>query len=194
MNLIRNILSNKYFKAIQDVLLFILITMAIHFAWRFWSIRLEYAPVAGSMAALSDGTIGWLVVQTSWILDHIFRIPFYVDGNILWFDNKYGLSVNESCSGIKQIAQFVLLMILFPGPWKQKAWFIPLGITIVYLTNVVRLVLLGLTLDLIPAHQHVIHRYLLRAMFYVVIFFLWVWWVNRFCRKESESGADAGQQ
>ena len=179
----KNISGNRYFRAVEDILLFLVITLAVHFGWRYWAYGLHYAPVAREIIAASQFTVHQLVIQTSWILDHLFGVGLTRDGNILWFDNSYGLSINDSYSGFKQIAQFVLLMLLFPGPWKHKAWFIPAGMIILYLTNLFRLLMLGLTLNYIPQHHHLIHGYLLRALFYVVIFLLWVYWVSRFRKK-----------
>jgi exosortase/archaeosortase family protein len=190
MDLYKKILNNRYFHAIEDILLFLIITLAIHFAWRFWAYRLVYAPFEEEMQAALQLTIHQLNLQTCWVLTHIFSVPFTFQNNVIWFSNAWGLDINGSCSGFKQIAQFALLMVLFPGPWKHKSWFIPSGMAIIYLVNLVRLILLALTINNIPHHVGFIHHYLLRLMFYVVIFVLWLAWVKFFYKKELKSKTD----
>ncbi len=189
---IKNFISGRYFRAVSDILLFIIITLAIHYAWRFWSIRLGYSPFGNEMAALEQYFIGELTAQTSWFLDHIFSVSFTVQGNVIWFPDQWGLSVNPSCSGIKQIAQFALLMVLFPGPWKHKAWFIPSGMIVIYLVNVIRLVQLALTIRYLPDHIYIIHHWFLRAMFYVAIFILWLVWTKYYYRGNLETAPYPG--
>jgi exosortase/archaeosortase family protein len=93
---------------------------------------------------------------------------------------KYGfIHINESCSGLKPILQFILLMILYPGPWKKKLWFIPMGVVIVHLTNLFRIIGLSVVIVTEPQYWHFSHDNLFRPFFYVIIFLLWVWWVEK---------------
>jgi len=69
--------------------------------------------------------------------------------------------------------------MLFPGPWKKKLWFIPLGIAIIHLTNVLRIVGLAIVMNNWPWHFNFSHDLIFRPIFYVVIFALWLIWVER---------------
>jgi exosortase/archaeosortase family protein len=75
--------------------------------------------------------------------------------------------------------QFVLLFLIFPGPWRKKLWFIPLGLLIVHLTNLFRIAGLSVVTVTVPEYWDFSHDYLFRPFFYVVIFLLWVWWVEK---------------
>jgi exosortase/archaeosortase family protein len=70
-------------------------------------------------------------------------------------------------------------MLFFPGPWIHKLWFIPLGLIITHLVNVFRIDSLVIILDYYPQHWHFTHDYILRPFFYVVMFGLWVFWVEK---------------
>jgi exosortase/archaeosortase family protein len=180
--------DSRYLK-MREIFLFILLTILIHFAWRFWMHKLNYFPVLGWMNAAVSFTIEQLFYQTGWILQHIFQIPCLLARPVIWFANTWGVSVNEGCSGFKQMAQFILLMIFFPGSWKRKAWFIPLGIIILYITNLLRITTLGLALNYDPRHIHFLHDYVLRSLFYIVIFILWLAWVNKLNGRRNQEGA-----
>jgi len=112
-------------------------------------------------------------------------LPVSVINHTFYFQNHSSLSIVPSCSGIKQILQFALLILLYPGPWKHKAWFIPFGIIIIHLTNVFRLSSLCIVMANWPVHWRFIHDYPARIIFYIVIFSLWVIWNDRFYHSKS---------
>jgi exosortase/archaeosortase family protein len=99
-------------------------------------------------------------------------------------ENNGYVSVNHSCSGLKQFYQWLVLMLLYPGPWKHKTWFIPMGLAIIHIVNIFRIV--GMTIVTIHFAEHwdFIHDYIMRPFFYVVMFALWVWWNEKFYHRE----------
>jgi exosortase/archaeosortase family protein len=176
------LLAKKYrLAALTDVALFILITVVIHFAWRFWVNTFNYWPVQQFM---SDAQ-AWLSIvvfdQSTWFISHILQIPMTLveETNTMYFANKGYMAINQSCSGLKQIMQFVLLIALIRGPWKRKWWFILLGIFIVHLTNLFRVTGLSVVITTWPEYWDFSHDNIFRPFFYIVIFSLWVWWVER---------------
>ena len=79
-------------------------------------------------------------------------------------------------------------MTFFPGPWKHKAWFIPLGLVVIHLVNIFRISGLSILLIYFPEHWQFTHDYIWRPFFYVVMFLLWVWWVEKFRDRKPEEG------
>ncbi len=168
----------------KDVALFILITLVIHYAYRFWAYQLDYWPAKEAVYNLEGKMAETVYYPSAWFVENVLRIEITrVDQTkTLYFTNNGYIAVNRSCSGFKQILQFVLLMIIFPGSWKRKLWFIPLGVFIVYLTNIFRIVGLSVVIITLPEHWDFSHDYVFRPFFYVVIFMLWVWWVEKLAR------------
>lgn len=159
--------------------MFAAITLFIHYSYRFWAYQLDFWPIQPSMHELHRVMTGWVFIQSTWINQHILHIPMTLTGKTMYFDNGRGMCINESCAGDKQILQFLLLMLIYPGNWKHKLWFIPLGMVIVHFTNILRVVLLSLVSISHPEWWQFAHNTVLRGMFYVVIFALWVLWVKR---------------
>ncbi|HTX89089.1 MAG TPA: archaeosortase/exosortase family protein [Bacteroidales bacterium] len=186
--------QNRYFLAVEDILIFLVLTLAIHYAWRFWAYHLNYAPFEKEMDSLLGFLIHQLNLQTAWVFDHLVPVPYSFHDGSFWFPNGWGMNINGSCSGLKQIVQFGLLMVLFPGPWKHKAWFIPAGMLLLHFVNLFRLILLALTLDHIPQHVYLIHHFLLRLLFYIVIFGLWLMWIRYFYPGRSKPQPQTGNQ
>jgi len=175
---------NKYIKkyklhVLKDVAIFVLIVLSVHFAYRLWANQANYWPIRNLMHNAHDSASTIVFNQSVWIIDNIYRIPVTTsEVRIIHFQNGGFIGVNESCSGLKPILQFILLMLVFPGPWKHKAWFIPMGIIIVHLTNLFRITGLAIVTVTVPEYWQFAHDNLFRPFFYVVIFFLWVWWVE----------------
>ncbi len=172
--------SDKRYAHLFDTLLFIIITLAIHYLYRFWMLSYDFR-IFG-FQVITPGLEIWfahsIFITSSWIVDTF--IPVKLLNNTFYFFNQCSITINTSCSGVKQILQFAVLMLLFPGPWKHKSWYIPLGILAVYITNVMRIVGLCIVMDNWPSQWHFAHNYPFRVIFYVVIFILWAIWNDHF--------------
>ncbi|MES2691368.1 MAG: archaeosortase/exosortase family protein [Bacteroidota bacterium] len=88
------------------------------------------------------------------------------------------IRVGASCNGLELLVLFTIFIICYPGPLKNKAWFIPLGLLIIHVLNILR----NYTLTLMQIHKspyfEFFHRYIFIFMVYGVIFLLWMWWAN----------------
>jgi exosortase family protein XrtF len=175
----KNIKKYKLY-VLKDVLIFMLITLAIHFAYRYWANSTKYWPIQTTMGNAHENMAQIVFNQSGWAIDHILNIPFTTKDRTFYFENNGFITINQGCSGLKPILQFILLMLIFPGPWKHKAWFIPMGIIIVHLTNLFRISGLAVVTIKMPEYWHNAHDNFFRPFFYVVIFLLWVWWVESF--------------
>jgi exosortase/archaeosortase family protein len=175
---ILRIFRDPRYKNFRDVFWFAVITLAIHYSYRFWANSLHYRPIGEAMNDLQQLLTGWVFIQSLWVDRHILDISLQVTDQTMNFDNGSWISVNGSCAGDKQILQFMLLLLIYPGPWKHKLWYIPMGMVIIHLTNVLRIVLLSLVSVNKPELWHLAHNTVLRGMFYVVILALWIVWIE----------------
>jgi exosortase/archaeosortase family protein len=75
-------------------------------------------------------------------------------------------------------AMFTGFIVAFPGPWRPKLWFVPLGVIALYLLNIVRVGALALNHHY--AHQSVDfnHHYTFSFVVYGCICALWMQWVR----------------
>lgn len=166
---------------VVDVAFFAIITYSFHVLW--W----DFARIIKSFTAVNV-TADWLAeqvfVSSLWINRNLLGLHITTEEpNFMWFANGGYVQVNESCSGLKQFYQIIVLFVLFPGPWKHKLWFIPMSILIMHFVNIVRIVVLSIMVLWKPEYWDFTHDWILRPGFYVVIFGLWVVWVERFVRR-----------
>jgi exosortase/archaeosortase family protein len=165
---------------LNPILRFSIITIAIHFLWRFWEYDLHYMPIENVMHKLSLSFVRILYCQSSWIISHLVYTGSSCLNQTIYLGSHGQLEIFEGCSGLKQFAQFGLLITMCHGRWFNKAWFIPAGIVIIHMTNIVRIVGSSLVIIYLPEYWHFGHNIAFKAIFYAVIFTLWVVWTDYF--------------
>jgi exosortase family protein XrtF len=99
---------------------------------------------------------------------------------LIGIDGSSGLWIGDRCNGITLFAVFAGFLIAFPGSTKHKFWFIPAGIILIHLLNVLRIMVLAI-LDLHSrAWTEFNHTYTFTVIIYGFIFALWIFWINRY--------------
>ncbi len=173
-----NSLIKKYkLQPIVDVAIFGIITVFFHYIW--WhglkTFLLNFAGFREMEAFLAHQVF----LPSAWIVENILQYDITTRDNTLFFGNTGYVAVEGSCSGLKQFYQWTVLMLLFPGPWLKKLWYIPLGLLVIHIVNILRIVILSVVVVYWPQNWDFIHEWILRPFFYVVIFAMWVLWVEK---------------
>lgn len=182
-----------------DVALFVILILSFHFLYLGWQ-ALEYWPVKGAIDRLSLWSVNMVFDQACWVLQHVFRIDITTinDVRLIATPNSDGgwarVIIAPECASLKQWCHWIFLMLLFPGPWKHKAWFIPAGLVIIEWTNVIRIC--GVLMMQIPWPDsfHLAHDYIFKVFFYFVIFLMWVLWVEKFKNQDLKKRQDKPQE
>lgn len=92
----------------------------------------------------------------------------------------HGLWIGDPCNGLTLFALFSLFLVAYPGLWKHKAWYIPLGITLIHAMNIVRISVLCIITLQKPEWLNFNHTYLFQTLMYGFIFLLWYIWIKKF--------------
>ena len=109
--------------------------------------------------------------------------------NVVQINDSLGVTVGAPCDGIVLLALFTVFIIAFPGPWKHKLWYLPLGLIAIHFINVLRIVALAIIVDINPAWLDFNHDYTFTILVYAFVFFLWYVWVNKFSPLKNLSNA-----
>ena len=176
---LKSFFTEPRWEKVRGIFWFCLIIIGIHILWKFWSATLNLYPVKGLIDSTERFLVYHLFNESSFIISHILKIKFLTVGNSMIMENGIGLVLSGSASGLKQMIQFVLIIMIFHGPWKHKIWFIPAGIIILHLTNVFRIVCLAIISIHWPQQIQYSHDTYLRILYYLVVFALWLVWVEK---------------
>ena len=184
-----------------NVGLFILLIISFHFLYLGWQ-ALGYWPVGRLVYSLMVWSVDMVYSQSCWVLDRIFHVDITtLSGHrLIAAMNKDGgwarVIIAPECASLKQWMHWIFLMVLFPGPWKHKLWYIPAGLVVIEWTNVVRICgILLMQMQWPNIHIrlmgsdintfHLAHDYIFKFFFYLVIFLMWVLWVEKFHDKKT---------
>ncbi|RLD88801.1 MAG: hypothetical protein DRJ09_07680 [Bacteroidetes bacterium] len=177
--IVKSFIKKYKLQPIVDVLLFGIIIYFFHWLW--WTGGLKhFLKEFVFFSEMEEFMAHQVFLPAAWIVDHVIGYHVTTMHNTILLPEINGyVAVEGACSGLKQFYQWTILMILFPGSWKKKLWYIPIGLIIIHLNNILRIVILSIVVVHWPQHWDFIHLWILRPFFYVVIFLLWVLWVEK---------------
>jgi exosortase/archaeosortase family protein len=184
-----NTYSSKILRAlypVKDILLFLLISFLIIEGWRLLDLDLIFSPLFSDL-------FRWLMSFEFSISVLLLKplLPFSYDTStfLITLPDSRSIYLYEGCSGLKQVLQFSLIMLLYPGPVVRKTWFIPFSALLLILAAIVHFVFLCYILYASPANYDFMHDHISRWFFFGVFFLLWMW----FNRKEKPSGMEPSE-
>lgn len=194
------VLQKMHLLRYKDVILFLIILLFLHFGLNGWN-RVNNYPIGDQIDGIEERLKAWSFIGAGYTINAVgydianckdsaffeaqaakniyYQTP--PDCYTYYFTNTDStLRIVNACSGFKQLLITFLLLLLFPGPWKQKLWFIPTAIVLMFITNIVRITLLAIFLLKVPQHWDFFHMNITRPGYYVILFFIWVWWNEKF--------------
>lgn len=134
-----------------------------------WDYELNYNIVSLTHHFLNLFGINTLIEIES---DHVL---LFMDGG-----NYRGIWVGDECNGFKLFSIFTIFIVAFPGNWKTKLWFIPLGLLIVHIANILRVAALVMINNHYPEYLDFNHLYTFTIFVYTIIFLLWYWFAKKY--------------
>ncbi len=130
--------------------------------------------------------IGGIIQAAESILNFIGFKTFTVmqdrDVQVVGIDGSSGVWVGSNCNAISLFNLFVSFIIAYPGKWKHKLWYIPLGLLIIHLLNVLRVIALAIIALKAPQTIQFNHTYTFTFIVYAFIFYFWMIWANKFSK------------
>lgn len=105
--------------------------------------------------------------------------------NVMMLSDGNGvINVFEGCNGINVMIVFVAFMVAYGGSVKRMIWFLPAGLLIIHLFNLLRIILLYEAAQRSNEYFYYIHKYFFTAALYLVVIALWIIWVSRLSSKQ----------
>jgi len=121
----------------------------------------------------------WLLDIFGFVAAGNYKIPGYMSS--ITIDHGATVYVGSGCSGLELFLIFSSFIIIFKGELKNKVWFLPAGLLIILVLNIIRICVLALLLNYAPDHMDFNHKYTFVIIVYGAIFGLWWWWwVNKY--------------
>jgi exosortase family protein XrtF len=156
----------------RSVLLFLAKALAVYGVWY----------VVYDLWLLPDGRLDtWLsrnVTAVSGGLLQVMGFDAVVNGRTLYLPGAAGVRLIDGCNGLTTIGLFAGFILAFPGRHILRALYLPIGIGVIYVSNVLRVTALTLFQKTWPAAFDVVHDLGATSFFYLIVFGLWVVWAQ----------------
>ena len=126
--------------------------------------------------------------HSSWVLNILgwHSIALNYEGKpttALEYHGRGIVSVYEGCNGLNVMIVFLSFIVAFGPVNKKAAWFAPVSLAIIYITNLARIVFLFFVVLYFPRYTYYLHKYFFTAFIYLVVLLLWLWWVKKYGKK-----------
>ncbi|MBX2894273.1 MAG: exosortase family protein XrtF [Cyclobacteriaceae bacterium] len=156
----------------------------IIFLGLYVGLNVVYGMWISSFGKQADPATILITQQTSWILNLIgestYTQPKPNTPTVAIFkDMRVVLSVFEGCNSINVMIVFISFLFAFRGSWKKLAWFLPVGLGLIYIANLFRIVALYYVAEYWRQYFYYIHKYMFTAVIYLIVFILWWWWIEK---------------
>ncbi|WP_299823039.1 exosortase X [uncultured Pontibacter sp.] len=99
--------------------------------------------------------------------------------------------VNDACNGMIIMALFAGFIIAFPGSLAKKFFFIPAGIIVIHILNVLRVSALALNAYHFNQSVEFNHKYTFTIIVYAAVFALWMLWVKKYSGLKQHASSEA---
>lgn len=157
----------------------------LKFIGLYFVANLLYGMYISSTAPGPDSVTNYVTTQTSQLLNGLgWNTSYYQDSiaptTHIVRNNRNIISVYEGCNGINVMIIFVAFILAFGPLSKHIIWFLLLGLLVIHLSNLLRLMLLFMVSIEFPRYLYFTHKYVFTAVIYLIVFALWVWWVQVF--------------
>lgn len=162
-----------------DIILFVAALLAANYFWKFTVLGDEGGEQVTWFGLDITAPFTWLATHIARVvygLVHLTHDGVTLVGNTICYPNGTGTTIVWSCTGLKQSFIWLIIMLAARGPWKKKAWFIPLGLVCVYAFNILRIALITIAVEHHPEWFELLHAYVFKYLFYGMQFLLWLWW------------------
>jgi exosortase/archaeosortase family protein len=184
----------KKLEPYKGVIWFAIILMAANFFWKY--------DVMGDESSRFDSIVTFWGINISapfvWMANHVTQVTYHLlkfmdfnisvqPANIVQHANGHSVQIIWACTGLKQAYIFFCIIAFYRGPWLKKLWFIPSGFLVVYAFNIFRIAFIVAIVGKHPEWFELLHLYLFKYLFYLIIFLMWVFWEEKIAGKSNKS-------
>lgn len=173
----------KYITPLTSTAYFIVVLLIVHLVWKFGFV--EDVDLSGNKILTFYGlnATAFFAPMTNWLLNTVYSIISNFtsvaveirQSSIYLVSQAKSIEIVWSCTGIKQMIFFFLLILCYPKSSLHKLWYIPAGLVLVFLLNVLRITYIVYLCDADITrfeHLHEVSKYI----FYGIMFLMWMLW------------------
>ncbi len=171
----------KRYKALPPIIQFAINGILFIIAWLIFYHFMRYTELIDPIYNKSSKALTYIVLHASKAILDTFGLKTTVKDTIIYIiDAPKGINLLRGCLGRNLMGIFTGLIIAFPGPWKNKLWYIPLGLFFIININIIRVIALVYNANCCPTSSQFNHDVFFNYSIYILTFVMWIIWVQFF--------------
>lgn len=171
---------NKYLEKRSKLDIFLIKAGGLVLLYYFWRIVIKFTPFIRPFFIFSRKLLTQVIIKISYFILTLFGYEVNTYKKILWIEGSQGVKIINACLGWSIMAMFIGFIVIYPGKRKSKFWFIPFGIGIIILSNIIRITAMAMVSYHYVHLLDFYHKYVFNIILYLTIFILWIIWVRRY--------------
>lgn len=163
--------------------LFVIKVVGVYAVWKLFHYYITHNNGAPKQIWLSviEKMGGFYAAITSYILNIFGEQTIRQGIKIVYIHSQNNIRVEDHCLAIPAMVIFTFSIALFNGTWKNKLWFIPLGLFGIFIINVIRLVSLSYIFEHFTRKFYDINHSLIYVIItYALVFLMIMWWMKKY--------------
>jgi exosortase family protein XrtF len=123
--------------------------------------------------SLAHQTAAWFKVMG-------YETKVYADStapHIMDLNGRKAITIDTPCNGIPMMYLFTAFILVYPGSWKRKGWFIGGGLIILHILNLIRIIALSYLSYYAPGYFEINHKFLFQIAVYSVTISIWFFFI-----------------
>ena len=168
----------------KDVIIFIITLIVANYAWKWTFTGDEYGDTVTWLGLDVTAPFAWMAAHVAsvvyWLMS-LFRDTCYMANEYtIRFESGVGNTIIWGCTGLKQSFIWLCLILTVRSTtpvyktWLRKLWYIPVGWVCCYVFNIFRIFIISLLIEYHRSWFPVLHDYIFKYLFYIMLFGLWV--------------------
>ncbi len=173
----------NYIQPLKSTIYFIVVLLVVHLVWKYGF--QEEIDLSGNkiltfyginVSACFYSMSKWLVGAVYALITKFTSLQVELrSSSIFYVVQNSSIDIVWSCTGIKQMAFFFIVMLLYPQNSIHKLWYIPVGLVFIFLLNVLRITLIVYWCGEDMNRFQMLHEGS-KYVFYGIIYLMWILW------------------
>lgn len=130
----------------------------------------------------TDPLRAYTTKTVSFFLDKL-SIANVVSGNVITLRNDTWI-VTQECTAINVLILFVSFVLAYTSSIRAKLLALVAGVPLIVISNLARLVTLGLFTEYFPRKAHFFHDFIWQAVFVFLVVVMWLIWIELVVKRE----------
>lgn len=126
------------------------------------------------------------LTETTRIFLTIFGYEAEVEGKIIRIVGTAGIYLDKGCLARNLMGLYVGFVLAYPGTWKNKLWYIPFGLVVINILNILRLGGMAILVKCCPENVDFNHHYVFKIVTFGAILIMWYFWIFQMNKKPKQ--------